>query len=66
MTTRITVQKASEIMGLSPDFIRYHMRIGDLPIGRVVRGKNGKRKTYLIYLDRVNEITGQANEIQQS
>lgn len=57
---RISVREASEILGLSPDYIHYHMRIGDLPIGHVMKsgGKSKSRRTYLIYLDKVEAFIG--------
>ena len=64
MSNRITVKEASKILGLTPDYIHYHMRRGDLPIGHVMQsgGKDKKRKTYLIYLDKVNTFIGKQEE----
>ena len=58
-TTRITVREAAAILGTTPDYIHYHMRRGDLPIGHVMSsGGRGKRKTYMIYRDKVNAFVG--------
>lgn len=58
-SARITVQEAAAILGTTPDYIHYHMRCGDLPIGHVMpSGGKGKRKTYMIYRDKVNAFVG--------
>ena len=60
MNNRITVQQASKVLGLSPDYIHHHMRKGDLPIGHVMQsgGKQKSRRTYLIYMDMIEAFIG--------
>lgn len=57
---RITVKEAAAILGMTPDYIHFHMRRGDLPIGHVLPSGGGRRarKTYVIYIDKVNAFIG--------
>lgn len=59
-TERISVEEASEILGISGPAIRARMRAGVLPIGRVI--KMGKRGDYLIYKSLVLKEVGRSNE----
>ena len=48
MPTRITVEDASRVLGLTPLSVRLLMRQGQLDIGYVIKTGHG-RHTYLIY-----------------
>lgn len=48
MPTRITVEDASKVLGLTPLSVRLLMRQGQLDIGYVIKTGHG-RHTYLIY-----------------
>ena len=59
---RITVKEAAAILGMTPDYIHYHMRVGDLPIGHVMKAAKGTRKQYIIFEDLVKAFTGERKE----
>ena len=48
-TNRVSVAEAAKELGLHECTVRYQMEIGALPIGRVIKRKGGRRKTFLIY-----------------
>lgn len=54
---RVSVKEASQILGLSEDYIRYALRRGELPIGRAIKGR-GKQYIYLIYRELLKRETG--------
>ena len=54
---RVTMKDASRILGMHPVTIRYMMRAGELPIGRIVKSKSGVEK-YWIFEDMLNEFIG--------
>lgn len=45
MRKRITMKDASKILGMHPVTIRYMMKAGELPIGRIVKSKSGVENT---------------------
>ena len=51
----LTVSEAAKMLGMSPHQVRTHMKNGTLPIGIVV---GSKRKTFVIYREKVEEIIG--------
>ena len=56
---RISVEEASEILGMSKAEIRYRMKSGDLAIGAVDPPKpGGKHNRYRIYRRLVNKEVG--------
>jgi len=55
---RVSVKEASQILGLSEDYIRYALRRGELPIGRAIKGK-GRHYIYLIYRDLLRREIGE-------
>lgn len=57
VSERITVREASEILGMTPDYLRYLLRKGQLPIGTAVKGK-GNMYRYLIFRNKLDEFIG--------
>ncbi len=57
---RVPVKDASVMLGLHPDTLRIMMTTGELPIGRVVKGK--RRNTYLIYKNLLEKELGREAE----
>ena len=51
--TKITVQQAADILGVSEQFVRYGLREGTLPIGAAV--KMSSRWTYYISLEKLEQ-----------
>lgn len=47
---KISPEKASEILCISPESIRISMMQGELPIGHVRKSRTGKSNVYDIYL----------------
>ena len=47
MSGKITIQKAAEIMNVSPLYVREAIAQGVLPIGCCIKGKHGKRSFYI-------------------
>lgn len=47
---KISPEKASEILGISPESIRISMMQGTLPVGHVRKSRTGKSNIYDIYL----------------
>ncbi len=47
MSGKITIQKAAEIMNVSPLYVREAIAQGVLPIGCCITGKHGKRSFYI-------------------
>lgn len=56
--TRITVQEAAELMGLSPQTVRVGMQVGALPIGSVWKNIGSSKYTYYISPKMFTEYTG--------
>lgn len=57
VSERITVREASEILGMTPDYLRYLLRKGQIPIGTAVKGK-GNMYRYLIFRNKLDEFVG--------
>ena len=58
---RLTVEEAAPLLGMTPNFIRYQMRKGNLQeIGVAVKG-TGKQYRYIIYKPLVERFTGRTN-----
>lgn len=57
-SNRVTTAEAAKELGLNIATVRYWMEIGQLPIGRVVKARGSKRKTYMIYRDLLNAEMG--------
>lgn len=53
---RVTVTQAAKMIGASPEFVRYALREGRLPIGSAV--KMSSKWTYNIQSDRLNAYLG--------
>ena len=43
----ITVKEAAKLMGVSPAFVRWQMKHGELPIGSVKKNPQGKCRYYI-------------------
>lgn len=59
---KITIQKASELMHKSPQFIRVGLQTGKLPFGSAVKVKN--RWNYIIYPTIFYKYIGLVKEAQ--
>lgn len=59
---RISVEQAAKIMGLTPAYIRYYMRRGELPIGKAQKARSGKSYRYEIYKPLVEKYIGIAGQ----
>ena len=58
---RVTVTQAAKMIGASPEFVRYALREGRLPIGSAV--KMSTRWTYNVQLELVKKyITGKEDK----
>lgn len=57
VSERVTVKEASDILGMTPDYLRYLLRKGQLPIGTAVKGK-GNMYRYLIFRNKLDEFIG--------
>lgn len=55
---RISVREAAQLMGISPNQLRYWMDTGAVPIGHVLPSRTGKTKQYIIYRAQVEEWMG--------
>lgn len=57
---KISVEQASEILGISPHEIRYGIRNNqfDPPIGRCRKARSGESIRYDVYRNMVNEYAG--------
>ena len=54
---RISTQEAADILGVSVNFLRHQMRLGNLKIGKVIKtGCEKKPHAYLIYRDLVEKV----------
>ncbi len=54
---KVRLSDASKELGLSEDYIRYHMRKGGFkpPIGRVFKSSTGKTYRYLVYRELLSQ-----------
>ena len=57
VSERVTVKEASEILGMTQDYLRFLMRKGQIPIGTAVKGK-GNMYRYLIFRNKLDEFIG--------
>lgn len=57
---RISVEKASEMLGVTEQMLRVSMAQGLIDIGYVYG--TGRRKTYVIYGDKVKKLKGERYE----
>ena len=57
-SNRVTTAEAARMLGISIASLRYWMEIGQLDIGRVVKTPGSKRKTYIVYRDKLNAEVG--------
>ena len=57
-SNRVTTAEAARLLGINVASLRYWMEIGQLHIGRVVKAKGSKRKTYLIFKDKLDKEMG--------
>lgn len=55
---RVPVAQAARELGLAVATVRYYMEQGKLPIGIVLQPETGGRKTYVIYRDKLDAVTG--------
>lgn len=55
---RLTVLETSKILGVSPQFIRYMLIQGKLPIGKAIKNSKNSKYIYLIYRPMVEEFIG--------
>ena len=57
-SNRVTTAEAARLLGINVASLRYWMEIGQLDIGRVIKTKGSKRKTYLIFRDKLDKEMG--------
>lgn len=57
MENRLSINKAAELMGVSPQFIRVGLQRGALPFGYAVKVSD-RRYTYFISKQKFTEHTG--------
>ena len=57
-SNRVTTAEAARLLGINVASLRYWMEIGQLDIGRVVKAKGSKRKTYLVFRDKLDKEMG--------
>lgn len=57
MENRLSINKAAELMGVSPQFIRVGLQKEKLPFGYAIRMSN-KKYTYFISKQKFTEYTG--------
>lgn len=56
---KISVEQVAKVLNLTPNYIRYKLRIGELKIGRVRKpGKGEKHHHYDIYKNQVMKEFG--------
>lgn len=58
MENKITIEEASKLMGVSPQFVRVGLQQGKLPFGYAVQIRKGGRWTYFISKQKFLEHTG--------
>ena len=63
MNSTVTVAQAAAELGHTVAWVRYYMELGQLPIGRVVRKPGGKKKTYVIYRDKLDQEIGRVRNV---
>ena len=61
-SNRVTVAQAAAELGLHECTVRWWIRTGELPIGRYVKGRGGRRGQYLIYRDKLDAELGRKSE----
>lgn len=62
---RISVADAAKRLGTSPDFIRYSLQKGTLPIGHAVENRRGTGYRYFVYLEALERwMNGQGEDVQ--
>lgn len=57
-SNRVSVAQAAKELGLAECSVRIWMESGQLPIGRCIKRKGGRRATYLIYRDLLDKELG--------
>lgn len=62
---RISVADAAKRLGTSPDFVRWSLQKGTLPIGHAVRNRRGTGYRYFIFDEAVERwMNGQEEDVQ--
>lgn len=54
-SSTMTVQEVAQLLHLKPETVRIGIETGALPFGAVIKHK---RKVYVIYRDRFEQVTG--------
>ena len=62
VTNRVTVEQAAKELGLAEATVRYYMELGKLPLGEVLRRPGCRRRTYVIYRNKLDAVLGRAAE----
>lgn len=57
-SNRVTVAQAAEELGIHVATLRYMLETEQIPIGRCIRRKGSKRRTYLIFRDKLDKELG--------
>lgn len=62
MREQISIERAAEIMGVSPQTLRVGLQKGVFPFGAAIKMPGSSRFTYVIFNKKFEEYYGQINE----
>jgi predicted transcriptional regulator len=57
-TERVPLLQAAKELGIAPQGLREYMKRGLIDLGLVMPSLDGKRYSYLIYRDKLNQVLG--------
>lgn len=57
-TERVPLVQAARELGIAPQGLREYMKRGLIDLGLVMPSLDGKRYSYLIYRDKLNQVLG--------
>lgn len=57
-TERVPLLQAAKELGIAPQGLREYMKRGLIDLGLVMPSLDGKRHSYLIYRDKLNQVLG--------
>ena len=57
-TERVPLIQAAKELGIAPQGLREYMKRGLIDLGLVMPSLDGKRYSYLIYRDKLNQVLG--------
>lgn len=56
MKNTLTVKEASKLLGVAPDYLRWGIRSGEIPVGMAVKKKSQFK--YIITKSKFSDVTG--------